>query len=166
MRRVAIRLTVILTLSASALLLAQPAWSAPPPPDVEPFTILAPGTGPNDVARVCDFDVQIDVFSEAVVRATLPNGLLVIAGKTVSTVTNLNTGESADYNISGPGTFDPTTNRLTLRGNNLILGPEGSTGGEDPFLIVTGGTLSFIQSEPIDVPLRGHIQHDVCAELA
>jgi hypothetical protein len=78
----------------------------------------------------------------------------------------LSNQESATFNISGPGKFDPATGRLTARGTNVILGPEGSTGDAPPFLILTSGTLSFIIGQPIDVPLRGTVRQDVCAALA
>ena len=167
MKHSATRATVIQVFCAVAVLLvAQPAWSAPSVPKGESFTILSPGTGPDDVAPVCGFPVRIDVTAAQGVRATLPDGSVVITGPAVATVTNLSTGESATYNISGPGVLDPATNRLTARGTNLILGPEGSTGDEDSFLVITSGTLSFVLNQPIDVPLRGTIRHDVCAELA
>jgi hypothetical protein len=78
-------------------------------------------------------------------------------------VTNQVTGESRTYNISGPGRFDPATNRLTLFGQSLIVQPS-SVG--TPFLIITSGQVGFIVNQPIDQPLRGHIGHDVCAELS
>lgn len=164
MRSVVARFTVFQMLCALALLLlAQPALSAPNVPKGQPFTILSPG----DVAPVCDFPVRIEGISAQNAHATLPNGLIVIAGPAVATVTNLSTGTSATYNISGPYLYDPATNRVIVFGTNLIIGPEGSSGPpRTKFLIVTSGTVSFILDQPIDVPLRGTVTHNVCAELA
>jgi hypothetical protein len=163
MKRLATRSAVIPVLCAATLpLLAQPASSAPPRGEV---TILSPGPGPNDTATpVCDFPVRIDITHAQAVRHTFPDGSVVITGPAVAEVTNLTSGESATYNISGPGVLAPD-NRLTARGTNIILGPEGQTGDEDNFLVITSGTLGFVLGEPIDDPLRGTIRHDVCAEL-
>ena len=116
-----------------------------------------------DLGQPCDFEILVEVTAKQFVRAELPNGELVITGPGIATVTNVETKKSITYNISGPGTFDPATNRLSLKGQSLIAsGPTDPT----PFLITTSGNVSFIQGEPIDEPLRGHISHDVCAELA
>jgi hypothetical protein len=165
MKRVATRTTVIQVLCALALLLlALPAWSAPKVPIGEPFAFNFPG---GDVqGAVCDFPVSITGTSAQAPRATLPSGQMVITGPAVATVTNLVTGESATFNISGPLLFDEETGRVTLRGTNLIIGPLGSSGEDTKFLIFTAGTVSFIQGQPIDEPLRGTVIQDVCAELA
>ena len=161
MKRVATRTTVIQVLCALALLLpAQPAWSAPKVPTGEPFT-LSFGAG-----EVCDFAIVITGTSAQAARVTLPSGQIVITGPAVATVTNDVTGESATYNISGPFLFDEDTERVTLRGTNLIIGPLGSSGDNTKFLIFTAGTASFILNHPIDEPLRGTVIQDVCAELA
>jgi hypothetical protein len=166
MKRVATRATVIQVLCALALLLlAQPAWSAPKVPTGEAF---GPLFFPDDdlVGPVCDFPVSIEGTSAQAARATLPSGQIVITGPAVATVTNLETGESVTYNISGPLLVDPETGRVTLMGTNLIIGPLGSSGEDTKFLIFTSGTVSFIMGEPIDEPLRGTVIQDVCAELA
>ena len=164
MRRLANRAVMIPLLIIVALLLfALPASSAPRVPNGEPIYFLSPS---DEFARVCDFTVEVTGTNGQLDRATLPNGLVIIAGPAVATVTNLDNGASATYNASGPYKYDPATNRVTVFGQNLILGPEGSTGPDGPFLIVTSGQVSFILNQPIDVPLRGHVSHDVCAELA
>jgi hypothetical protein len=167
MKRVATRTTVIHVLCALALLLlALPAWSAPKVPIGEAFGpfFFPAGDVPG---AVCDFPVSITGTSAQAARATLPSGQVVITGPAVATVTNLDTGESATYNISGPLLRDPETGgRLTLRGTNLIIGPLGSSGGDTKFLIFTAGTVSFIEGQPIEEPLRGTVIQDVCDELA
>jgi hypothetical protein len=142
---------------AALLLLAQPASSAPTVPNGETTTItFAAG-------EVCPFGVEITATSGQMERVTLPNGIVIITGPIVATVTNQDTGASKTYNISGPTQFDPATGRVVVTGPNLIIAPADSGG---PFLIVTSGRVSFIIGEPIDVPLRGHVSHDVCAELS
>src|SRR3954465_8501595 len=142
--------------SLSALLLVgRPAEATP----------AVPGgtTGPLDLGQPCNFEISATATTNQFVRAELPNGALVITGPGIATVTNVETGKSITYNISGPGKFDPATNRLSLKGQSLISsGPNDPT----PFLITTSGNVSFIQGQPIGEPLRGHVSHDVCAELA
>jgi hypothetical protein len=65
------------------------------------------------------FTVHVEQISGALIRTEVP-GVQVIAGPGIAKVTNLQTGESITYNISGPGTFDPDTNRLFLKGQSLI----------------------------------------------
>lgn len=153
------RAVVVPLLSCITLLLAAGlASAAPAVPKGETFTFLEARAG-----QVCSFDVLVTATTNQLVRTTLPNGVLVITGPGTATVTNQETGESATYNISGPGTFDPETGRLTLFGQSLIVQPKNVG---DPFLITTSGQVSFIINQPIDEPLRGHISHDICAELA
>ncbi|GAB3832409.1 hypothetical protein ACFPIJ_36290 [Dactylosporangium cerinum] len=157
MKRIAIRATAIqLVTTVALLLLAQPASSAPAVPKGETFT-LAFAAG-----EVCPFGVEITATSAQTERVTLPNGIVIITGPAVATVTNQDTDASETYNISGPTQFDPATGRVVVTGRNLIQAPAGSGG---PFLIVTSGRVSFILGQPIDVPLRGHVSHNVCAEL-
>src|SRR4051794_35307579 len=102
MRRVAIRFLAIPAVGALALLVAQPAWSAPP--GTTTSTFLSPG----DVPAVCDFPVEIAITAAQFERATLPNGAVIVTGPGTAEVTNLTTGESATYNVSGPGFIEPT----------------------------------------------------------
>ena len=161
MRKGVIRAAVTFSVSAVILaLIGVPASATPSIPKGTPFEFTYETT--------CDFPVEVAGVSGQLVRATLPNGLQVITGPGVATVTNLDdTTLSATYNLSGPVFYDPVTGRVTVVGLNLIGGPEGQVNpGEDPFLIVTGGRVSFVLNNPIDDPLRGHILHDVCAELS
>jgi hypothetical protein len=148
-------MTVPLVSLSALLLVGGPAEAAPAVPGGTPQ--------PLDLGQPCDFQILIEVTAKQFVRAELPNGSLVVTGPGIATVTNLETKKSITYNISGPGKFDPATNRLSLKGQSLISQPP-EVG--DPFLITTSGNVSFIVNQPIDQPLRGHISHDVCAELA
>jgi hypothetical protein len=129
-------------------------------PKGETFTFFEAEAG-----EVCPFAVRVEVTARQLVRTTLPNGVLVITGPGAATATNLDAEpqKSAVYNVSGPAQFDPATNRITLFGQSLIV--QFADAGE-PFLITTSGQVGFIINQPIDEPLRGHISHDICSELA
>jgi hypothetical protein len=150
MKCAATRATVIQALGVLVLLLiAQPAWSAPPPrPD----------------KTLCDFPVLIQASGDQGQRTQLPGGVLIFSGQQTVTVTNVNTGESATYNTSGPTQFDPVTQEVTLLGSSLVLGPKGSTATGDGFLIQTKGQVSFVLNEPIESQVGTFT--DVCADLA
>jgi hypothetical protein len=160
MKGVAIRAAVTFSVSVVVLaLIGVPASAAPSVPNGTEISFSYETT--------CDFPVDVLAVSGQLARATLPNGLQVITGPARATVTNRVTGQSATYNLSGPTLYDQATSRVTVFGLNLIGGPEGQVNpGEDPFLIVTAGRVSFVLNQPIDDPLRGHILHDVCAELS
>jgi hypothetical protein len=153
------RVMTVPLLSLSALLLVGgPAEAVPAVPHgmtLNPFETPCP-----------DFTVLVEQTSNSLERTVLPNGVSVIAGPGIAKVTNLETGKSITYNISGPGTFDPATNRLSLKGLSLISNDPNVSGAQPPFLWVTSGNVGFIINQPIDQQLRGHILHDVCAELA
>jgi hypothetical protein len=151
-------LGVVAVASGALLLPPSTATAAPQVPGGEAFTFLVAGAG-----EVCPFPVKITVVAKQSVRTILPNGVQVITGPGTATVENKDTGEQAKFNISGPGKFDPATNRVTLFGQSLIVQPSNVG---DPFLITTSGQVGFILNQPIDEPLRGHISHDICAELA
>ena len=151
-------MTVPLVSLSALLLIAGPAEAVPAVPNgttLDPFETPCP-----------DFRVRVEQTSNSLIRTELPNGVQVIAGAGIAKVTNLETGKSITYNISGPGTFDPATGRLSLKGQSLISNDPSVSGAEPPFLWVTSGNVGFIIFQPIDEPLRGHISHDVCAELA
>jgi hypothetical protein len=151
MRRSAMRTTAISALGASALLLlVQPALAQAP--ECEPGAFCFPA------GTVCEFPVQIVQSGEQQQRVELPNGVLIFTGRSTATVTNLETGVSMTYNVSGPVQFAPSTNRVTLFGPSLVLEPE-----RDGFLIQTRGQVTFIVNEEIDEQLG--TQRDVCADL-
>ncbi len=159
-RRRRIRRTVMVPLISlfTLLLAAGLASAAPAVPKGETFTFLEARAG-----QVCSFDVLVTATVRQLTRTTLPNGVQVITGPGTATATNKETSKSTTYNISGPGKFDPATSSLTLFGQSLIV-QQADVGS--PFLITTSGQVSFIINQPIDQPLRGHISHDICAELA
>jgi hypothetical protein len=157
-------MTVPLVSLSALLLVGGPAEAAPAVPGGTPQ--------PLDLGQPCEFPIEILATANAAPRAVLPNGLVVVTGPAIATVTNTDTGKSKTYNISGPGKIDDlgdeddTTNHFFLKGQNLISNLIDDE-NLDPFLITTSGNVSFFQGQPFDEPgLRGHISHDVCAELA
>jgi hypothetical protein len=151
-------MTVPLVSLSALLLVGGPAEAVPAVPHgtiFEPFETPCPG-----------FTVLVEQTSNALERTVLPNGQTVITGAGIAKVTNLKTNESITYNISGPAKFDEETGRLSLTGLSLISNDPAISGAQPPFLWVTSGKVGFIVFKPIDQPLRGHILHDVCAELA
>jgi hypothetical protein len=148
MKRLAIRTTFVhVSCAAALLLLAQPASAQPCP---EGAVCFRAGTA-------CDFAVSIVQTGEQQERVELP-GVLIFTGRSTATVTNLETGASRTYNISGPVQFDPSTNEVTLFGPSLVVEPE-----RDGFLIYTHGQVTFVVNESIDEQLGN--QRDVCADL-
>jgi hypothetical protein len=111
--------------SATALLmLLAPSASAEAPFQEwisDPFTVVLPGSD------FCGFDVQADVeqkfkfiaFSGN--RGTLWTAMTV--GKIKVVLTNLETGESLDVNIPGPGFIDADGNTITGTGPWLVFVP-------------------------------------------
>ena len=143
---------------ASCLVAVQAAQGAPPAvPNGEPFEILSPA------GEYCAFPLRISGESAAVVRPGSPSGDLIITGAVAVTVTNLATGESRSYNISGPTFVDAQTGLQVFRGPALI-GQPVSVDPEDTFLIITRGEWTFDPTTAAH-SFRGRIAHDVCAEL-
>jgi hypothetical protein len=132
------------------LLLAQPALAKPSscPADALCF----------DAGTACEFNVQIVQTGVQKERVTLPNGVIIFSGRSTATVTNLDTGASMTYNVSGPVQLQPSTNRVTLLGPSLVVEPD-----PDGFLIQSKGQVTFVVNESIDEQLG--TQRDVCADL-
>jgi hypothetical protein len=143
---------------ASCLFAIQPAQATGPAvPHGEPIEILSPA------GEYCPFPLRISGKSAAVVRPGSPNGDLIITGAVAVTVTNLATGESRSYNVSGPTFVDGQTGVQVYRGTALI-GQPVSVNAEDTFLIITRGQWTFDPTTSAH-SFRGRIAHDVCAEL-
>jgi hypothetical protein len=112
----------------------------------------------------CPFNMRTVLVSGAELRATTAAGLDIYTGPVVATVTNIDTGVSRTYNVSGPTFFDPQSGELVLTGPALVGQPASRQVG-DPFYVVTAGRVTFRQDNTI-AGLHGTIAHDVCAELA
>jgi hypothetical protein len=154
------RAVAALTCTAALLMLLAPAASAEPPFQEwisDPFTVVLPGSD------FCGFDVQADVeqkfkfiaFSGN--RGTLWTALTV--GKIKVVLTNLETGESLDVNIPGPGFIDADGNTITGTGPWLVFVP-----GQLLYLV---GHITF---EPGPFGVQPALVHgrslDLCEALA
>jgi hypothetical protein len=117
-----------------------------------------------DLPSVCAFPVSIEVTANNEFVTFFADGRLHVTGKLFVRVTNADSGESLDLNISGPALISPDSERTHGRGL-LILFPEDVTG---PGLLLTTGRVDIIRGEDgfIDeFDVRGS-SVDVCAALA
>lgn len=136
----------------AALALAAPALAADPriPLTAEPVVLQAP-----DYCQ--DFDVRIEFvdFNQYIIRSTTaPDGTVTlrIAGRARAIVTNLVTGKSVSFNISGPGT--------------LTINPDGSFSGDlaGPNLLWTArANLANFPNVPTVSYTTGHVTFAVDA---
>jgi hypothetical protein len=127
---------------------------------------------------ICSFDVQLTVVRqhEFIIHETVgPDGTIYdrYAGNLVVQVTNVQTGKSLTYNISGPGTFwqNPTAGTFggQLYGPNLLWAPQKNLPAGVPALSYTTGPVSFTvdasSGRTTSYSHRGTTK-DVCAALA
>jgi hypothetical protein len=133
------------------------AHAVPAVPGGQPFEFSAPA------GEFCDFALAAAGTSAASVRPASPGGDLIATGPVALTVTNLETGASRSYNISGPTFVDTATGRLTLTGPALVGQPASNNAGST-FLVVTAGRWVFTPQNTI-YSTSGTIAHDICAEL-
>lgn len=123
-------------LAASIAALGAPAVAAPPPtaPSGPPTTI----TFDDLPLSGCDFAVTADVTGKAK-TITLPSGgLIVTAPSQTAIITNVDTGETAEFVITG--IFFITTDEadnvtFKARGRNLLTRSDG--------IFLTSGNVSF-----------------------
>jgi hypothetical protein len=151
------RLMLVPIVGAIALLLlAGPASAAPKVPNVEPFTVTF------DPGELCKFEVELKVTDGQVKRTTLPDGTVIVTGPAVVTITNLENGSSATFNISGP--------LFTQDGDVILTGPTiilllAEFAPPGPGILATEGR-GTIEDRDFDIEgFTGSIS-DVCAQLA
>lgn len=114
------------------------------------------------VENVCPFPVLIETTANKEF-VTIFEDRILVTGKLFTRLTNLETGESLELNISGPATISETE---VLRGRGLlILFPEDAGG---PGLVLTAGRVELIRGEDgfiAEMSTSGRTV-DVCAALA
>lgn len=114
------------------------------------------------VENVCPFRVLIETTANKEF-VTIFEDRILVTGKLFTRLTNLETGESLELNISGPATISETE---VLRGRGLlILFPEDAGG---PGLVLTAGRVELIRGEDgfiAEMSTSGRTV-DVCAALA
>jgi hypothetical protein len=169
-------LAAVLT-ALAVLALAAPALAVDPrvpvPLGPNPFTLPA-----GDYCQ--DFDVQIKLvdFNQYIIRSTTaPDGTVTlrIAGRARATVTNVVTGESVSFNISGPGTLTMNPDGSfsgDLAGPNLLFTARSNLLNfpDVPTVSYTTGHVTFAvdaSGQTTSYELAGGArQTDVCAVLA
>ena len=117
-----------------------------------------------DFNNLCQFPVRIEITANKEYVKFFSDGRLLVNGKLFVRITNLDSGESIDVNISGPANVTPTTERNMGRGI-LLLFPEDAGG---PGLFLNTGRLEIIRGEDgfiTNYTVRG-TSVDVCAALS
>jgi hypothetical protein len=113
---------------------------------------------------VCPFPVAIHADINQEFSKEHQNGVTIITGRLVVTITNTETGESVAYNISGPVhiTSQDGLETQVFLGRSLLFTP-------DIGMLVTSGravtTFNPDTGEFTLVSRQGHAE-DVCARLA
>jgi len=117
-----------------------------------------------DLEDLCAFPVLLEVTANKEYVTFFSDGRIHVNGKLFVRVTNLDTGESLDLNISGPAVISPDSERGVGRG--LLLLRPGEAGG--PGLVLTTGRVDFIRAEDgfiENLTIRGR-SVDICTALA
>jgi hypothetical protein len=150
--------------------LVAPAAAARPTREPYPFPeegILLPA------GDVCDFEVLLEAVVNQEYLIVFPadeegRQRSIVSGRLVERVTNVATGESLTYNVSGPGIFwanpDGTTD-MQMHGRNMLWFFKGERHG--PGLYVTTGLVRQTLEADGTIPnaeIRGRMI-DVCAAL-
>jgi hypothetical protein len=91
----------------------------------------------------CPFPVLIEVTANKEYVTFFPDGRIHVTGKLFVRITNLDTGESLDVNISGPGLIWPDSERI--HGRSLFLAFPEDVGG--PGIVLTTGRVDVIRGE-------------------
>jgi hypothetical protein len=114
--------------------------------------------------NLCPFPVLLEITANKEYVKVFSDGRLFVNGKLFVRITNLDTGESLDANVSGPAHITPLSERGAGRGIFLLF-PE-DVGG--PGIILGTGRVDIVRSEDgfiTDLTIRG-TTFDVCAALA
>ncbi|GAA3387059.1 hypothetical protein [Cryptosporangium minutisporangium] len=137
-------------------------------------TFVLPGTTSAGANGYCPFDVRIDFTSRQRVRETTePDGTKVTkaTGNATATVTNVSTGKTLRYNISGPGTTTTHPDGAfegDLTGANLLSTTVANSYSGVPQLAYTTGRVRFSVAASgltTSYQLNGR-STDVCAALS
>jgi hypothetical protein len=114
--------------------------------------------------NLCPFPVLLEITANKEYVKVFSDGRFFVNGKLFVRITNLDTGESLDANVSGPAHISLLGERTAGRGIFLLF-PE-DVGG--PGIIITTGRVDIVRGEDgfiTDLNVRG-TRFDVCAALA
>ena len=155
----------------AALTLAAPAWAADPR-----IPLTASNATLEGYCQGFNVSVEYTTFKQYIIRqSTAPDGTttIQIAGNAKATATNLSTGKSASYNVSGPGTVVLYPNgsfTIDAAGPNLLWTlPQNSYPGVPTISYTTGHVTLAVDAsfKTTSYHLAGGArQTDVCAVLA
>lgn len=116
------------------------------------------------VTDVCPFPVAIHADINQEFSKEHQNGVTIITGRLVVTITNTETGESVTYNISGPVhiTSQDGLETQVFLGRSLLFTPDIG------MLVTSGRAVTAFNPETGEFTLVSHQGHaeDVCATLA
>jgi hypothetical protein len=142
------------------LLSAATAFAAPNVPNGAPIN------GDFPAGELCPFPVRFEGSTTQLVPRTLPNGVQLLTGPGVLTVTNIDPdsdGRSATYNISGPVRTTDTETVLTGTSVVLLLNSQAPPG---PGLIATKGRGVIDNNNDFQLDTFKGRTEDVCQKLA
>ena len=115
------------------------------------------------VEGVCPFPVAIHVDINKEFSKEHKNGVTIITGRLVVTLTNTDTGRSVTYNISGPVRITSQDGLETdvFLGRSLLFSPDIG------MLVTSGRAVTTFDPETGEFTLVSHRGHaeDVCATL-
>ena len=118
----------------------------------------------EDFNNLCPFPVRLEITANKEYVKFFSDGRILVNGKLFVRVTNLDTGESLDANVSGPAQITPLSERGAGRGIFLLFPQD--VGG--PGLILVTGRTDTVRGEDgfiTGLTVRG-TSFDVCAALA
>lgn len=154
---------ILVLVAAVALFALAPMADAAP----NPRSHRIPVEQPQDqvLTGLCPFAVVLDTVVNGEFSKTHQDGVTIITGRLVVSVTNQETGASKTYNVSGPVRFTPesaTTAVVELLGRSILTDPSVgvivSSGRTVVRVDTTTGTLTILSTS-------GHVE-DVCQTLA
>jgi hypothetical protein len=168
-RAIVVAISVILALTMAAPTVLARSVNGVPPGDVNPKTFFIDAGDDTVLGGSCAFDMRLDLSGKAK-TIELPNGAFVFTSPGLdATITNLENGEQATFNITGA--FHQTTAEngdVTTRitGRNLPFDPDEGvnlTIGNFSFVFDENGTLIKSFADP---PVGNGQVIDVCALLS
>ena len=155
----AVRMRSIVVLVAALVTVVAAGTTLAAAPVKEPIVIED-----EDFDNLCSFPVRIAITANKEYVKFFSDGRILVNGKLFARITNLDTGQSIDVNISGPAHITPFSERSMGRGI-LLLFPQDATG---PGLLLLTGRLDIVRGEDgfiTSYDNRG-TSVDVCAALA
>jgi len=120
---------------------------------------------------VCPFDVGVEIIENKEFITTFSGGRQLITGTFKVRVTNLDSDESLDLNISGPGVlvFNPDGSlTVDAHGTWLLWFFPGNLGPSSPgqLFVNNGHFVETIGPGGISIDKQTGSQQDICAALA